>query len=54
VFVLGLRSAAELQQLAVDGATVAVLLEALGQLPPPQPVLGLLAFQLAAQHRQTV
>jgi hypothetical protein len=38
----------------VDGAPVAVLLKALGQLPLAQPVLGLLAFQLAAQHRQTV
>ena len=43
---------AELQQLAVDGMAVMVLLEAQGQLPPAQPVLSLLAFQLAAQHHQ--
>ena len=32
---------------------MAVLLEAPGQLPPALPVCGLLALQLAAQHRQT-
>ena len=43
---------AERQQLANDGVALAVLLKAIGQVAPTEPVLLLLGFELGAQHRQ--
>jgi hypothetical protein len=43
---------AKLQQLALDVLSIAVKVQPLGQLAPPQPVELLLSLNLGPKHRQ--
>ena len=42
----------QFQQMALDGVSVAVTVQPLGQVAPPQPVELLLARELGPKHRQ--